>query len=407
MDRLIENEEKPTIRVVPLASPNADLSLLHHFGQLIDSRSSHLVVHLLTDILVIGVCAVLGGANSWPDIALFGRSKRKWFATFLELPNGIPSHDTFNRVFAALDPVAFQECFVSWMNAVCGRLGLKQLQIDGKSHRGTRDDKNNLGCLHTVSIWASQAGLTLGQVAVDSKSNEITAIPKLLQLLDLEGALVTIDAMGCQKEIAAKIRLGNGHYVLAVKENHPTLYADVEKCFVQAIETDFQGLRYEVFEEKAQRGRGRLETRVYTVIYDPQGVRNKEDWVDLKAIIMVYRERQVGSDEDGQGCSYEVSYYIASCDKTVLELACSIRNHWGIENKVHWVLDVVFREDESRARAGHAAENLGWLRRLALALLNQDDSEETIKAKRLKVGWDNDFLEHLLGLLDPNLLPEK
>lgn len=403
MDRLMAKLEQPIpVRVAQTVSSD-ELSLLHHFGSLIDPRTTRLCRHRLIDVLVIGLCAVLGGADSWNAIALFGQSKQKWFATFLELPNGIPSHDTFNRVFAGLDPIAFQECFVSWMNAVCGRLGLKHLQIDGKSHRGTRDDKNNLGCLHTVSIWASQAGLTLGEVAVDSKSNEITAIPKLLQLLDLEGALVTIDAMGCQKEIAKKIRLCNGHYVLSVKENQPTLYADIEKCFVQAIETDFQGLRYEVFDEKPEQARGRLEKRIYTVIYDPQGLSTKNDWVDLKAIIMVYRERQIGDDEKDR--SYEVSYYIASCDKPVVELARGIRLHWGIENKVHWVLDIVFREDDSRARAGHAAENLGWLRRVALALLKQEDSNETIKGKRHKAGWDNDFLAKLLGLLDPDLLP--
>jgi predicted transposase YbfD/YdcC len=405
-DRLAQSlNQPPAHRLV--AVPDSELSVLRHFGCLTDPRTTHTCQHKLTDVLVIGLCAVLGGANSWDDIALFGHSKKEWFARFLELPNGIPSHDTFNRVFAALDPFAFQGCFVSWMNAVCRRLGLKRLHIDGKALRGSHGRKNKLGCLHTVSLWASQAGLTLGQVAVDDKSNEITAIPKLLQLLDLEGALVTIDAIGCQKEIARLIRQGNGHYVLAVKENQPTLYADIEKCFLDAIETDFEGLRHEVFEEKPTKGHGRQESRVYTVIYDPQGLSTKNEWVDLKAIIMVYRQRQVGSGEDGKGYSEETSYYIASSAEPVLELAGGIRSHWGIENKVHWVLDVVFGEDDSRVRAGHATENLGWLRRVALALLRQDDSKGSLKGKRLKAGWDNDFLEKLLGLLDENLLPEK
>jgi predicted transposase YbfD/YdcC len=293
------------------------------------------------------------------------------------------------------------------MNAVCGRLGLKRLQIDGKSLRGSRGRKHKLGCLHTVSLWAAETGLTLGQVAVDDKSNEITAIPKLLQLLDLEGALVTIDAMGCQKEIARQIRASNGHYLLAVKENQATLYADIQQCFLQAFETDYAGLRYEVLEEKPQQGHGRQETRVYTVIYDPQGLSARQEWVDLKAIVMVYRERQVGTGGDDLGYSEEVSYYIASSDQPVAELAGGIRSHWGIENKVHWVLDVVFREDDSRVRAGHAAENLGWLRRVALALLKQDDSKGSINGKRLKAGWDNDFLEKVLGLLDENLTSPK
>jgi predicted transposase YbfD/YdcC len=406
MDRLAKDlDQSPTHRLV--AVPDPELSLLHHFGCLSDPRTSHTCQHLLSDVLVIALCAVLGGADSWNDIAQFGTSKHKWFARFLALPNGIPSHDTFNRVFAALDPAAFQGCFVSWMNAVCRRLGLKRLQIDGKSLRGSRGRKDKLGCLHTVSVWAAQTGLTLGQVAVDDKSNEITAIPKLLQLLDLEGALVTIDAMGCQKEIAAQIRQSNGHYVLAVKENQPTLYADIQRCFLQAIETDFEGLRYQVLEEKPQQSHGRQEKRVYTVIYEPQGLSTAAEWKGLKAVIMVYRERQVGTGEDGTGYSEETSYYIASSDEPVAELAGGIRAHWGIENKVHWVLDVVFGEDQSRVRAGHAAENLGWLRRVALALLKQDDGKESIKGKRHKAGWDNDFLEKLLGLLDDNLLSGK
>jgi predicted transposase YbfD/YdcC len=383
-----------------------ELSLLYHFDCLTDPRTTHTCQHLLSDVLVIALCAVLGGANSWDAIALFGRSKAQWFARFLTLPNGIPSHDTFNRVFAALDPIAFQACFVSWMNAVCGRLGLSRLQIDGKSLRGSRGRKNKLGCLHTVSLWEAQTGLTLGQVAVDDKSNEITAIPQLLQMLDLEGALVTIDAMGCQKDIARDIRLSNGHYVLAVKENQPTLYADIQACFLKAFDTDYEGLRHEVLQEK-QKGHGRAESRFYTVIYHPQGLSTAQEWKDLKAIIMVYRERQVGTGVDAKDASEELSYYIASSEEPVAELAGGIRAHWGIENKVHWVLDVVFREDESRVRAGHAAENLGWLRRVALALLKQDDGKDSIRCKRLKAGWDNVFLEKVLGLLDENLLSGK
>ena len=400
-------QEPPTQRIVQVVPPDPDLSLLHHFEALSDPRVLYTRKHLLTDVLVIALCAVLGGANSWDDIALFGCAKKDWFARFLSLPNGIPSHDTFNRVFAALDPAAFQECFVSWMNAVCGCLGLKRLQIDGKALRGSRGRKNKLGCLHTVSLWAAETGLTLGQVAVDDKSNEITAIPKLLRLLDLEGALVSIDAMGCQKEIAQQIRSSNGHYVLAVKENQPTLYADIAARFQRALETDFAGVRYERLVEEPRRSHGRKEARIYTVIYDPPGLRGKEEWVDLKAIVMVYRERQVGTDENEKSYSEEASYYIVSCEAPVAELAVGIRAHWGIENKVHWVLDVVFREDHSRVRAGHATENLGWLRRVALALLKQDDGKGSIKGKRLKAGWDNHFLEKLLGRLDEHLLPTK
>jgi predicted transposase YbfD/YdcC len=284
---------------------------------------------------------------------------------------------------------------------------MKRLQIDGKSLRGSRGRKDKLGCLHTVSLWASDTGLTLGQLAVDDKSNEITAIPKLLALLDLEGALVSIDAMGCQKEIAKQIRASNGHYALAVKENQPTLYADIQECFLRAMDTDFLGVRYEVLQEKPEKGHGRQETRTYLTIYDPQGLSTIDQWVDLKAIVMVVRQRQLGSEEQGKGYSEEIAYYIVSSEAPVAELAAGIRAHWGIENKVHWVLDVVFREDQSRVRAGHAAENFGWLRRVALALLKQDDGKDSIRNKRLKAGWDNAFLEKLLGLLDDHLLSPK
>jgi predicted transposase YbfD/YdcC len=381
-----------------------DPSVLHHFGVLLDDRVEYLRRHLLTDILVISLCAVLAGANSWPDIVRFGTAKHKWFARFLKLPNGIPSHDTFNRVFSRLDPVAFQGCFVSWMNAVCGRLGLKHVQIDGKAHRGTADKGKKLKCLHTVSLWASDIGLTFGQVAVDGKSNEITAIPKLLELLDLEGALVSIDAMGCQKEIAKDIRHSNGDYLLAAKGNQGHLYEDIKACFRKAVDSNFKGVSHQIQEDKEEKGHGRKEQRTYIVIYNPVGLRTAGEWVDLKAIVMVYRERQVGTAEDGT-YSDEVSYYITSSNAPVAELARGIRSHWGIENKVHWILDVVFKEDDSRARVQHAGQNLGWLRRVALALLKQEDSKDSIKGKRQKAGWDNDFLEKLLGILDQNLLP--
>jgi hypothetical protein len=242
LDRLLGRlEQPPTLSAVQLVPPD-ELSLLHHFARLSDPRTTPTCRHALTDVLVIARCAVLAGADTWDAIALFGRSKKEWFASFLALPNGIPSHDTFNRVFAALDPVAFRECFPSWMNAVCGRLGLKHLPSDRKSLRGSRGRQDQLGCLHPVSLWAAQAGLTLGPVAVGDKSHESTAIPKLLQMLDLEGALLTLDAMGCQKGIAKQLRLSNGHSVLAVKENQPTLYADIRECFVRALEADFQGV---------------------------------------------------------------------------------------------------------------------------------------------------------------------
>jgi predicted transposase YbfD/YdcC len=389
--------------LLPFPQPTPDFSLSDpyvpplaipaHFANLPDPRVKRTRHHELTDIIVIALCAVISGADSWYDIEKFGHAKKEWLAGFLKLPNGIPSHDTFNRVFTAVNPVAFQDCFTSWVNALWIKLGgAKFLQVDGKSQRGSADSGKGLGCLHTVSVWASEAGIALGQVACEQKSNEITAIPKLLEVLDLEGAIVTIDAMGCQKEIAKLIIKQGGHYLLALKENQPKLYQDVVACFDKALEEGFAGLRYEVY-HTTEKGHGRQEERVYTVIYDPPGLSTQGEWEGLKAIILVSRERVAG-----QHYSHEPHYYICSSAEVAKVLATGIRGHWGIENRVHWVLDVVFREDDCRTRTGNAAENLAWLRRVALAILKQDPSNGSLKGKRKQAGWDNAFLTHLLHL---------
>jgi predicted transposase YbfD/YdcC len=369
------------------------LSIAAHFADLQDPRLDRTKKHSLGDILVLALCAVLSGADSYDDIEEFGRAKRDFFARFLDLPNGIPSHDTFNRVFAALDPAAFQRCFFSWMNAICERCGLRRVQIDGKALRRSHDKSSAKACLHLVSVWAGENGLTLGQEAVADHSNEITAIPKLLATLDLAGAIVTIDAMGCQKEVARQIVDQGGRYVLAVKENQPTLYRDVARCFEEALEGDFVGLRYDQFAREEQ-GHGRREERTYTVIYDPPGLRTKEAWAGLKAILAVSRERRQG---DKYSC--EAHYYVSSAASRAKTFAESIRGHWAIENGLHWVLDVVFGEDHSRVRKGHGAENLAMLRRVAVSLLRQDQSKGSLKGKRKRAGWDQDFLLHLLGFL--------
>jgi predicted transposase YbfD/YdcC len=384
---------QPTAPQDPAMSEPASLSLLHHFAALTDPRDHRARKHELSDILVIALCATLCGAESWPEIEEFGNAKQTFFARFLKLPNGIPSHDTFNRVFAALNPAAFQDSFTCWINAVTAQLDLDHLAVDGKSSRGSAAKAAGLGCLHTVSVWSCEHGLCFAQRAVAEKSNEITAIPPLLQLLELEGALVTIDALGCQKEVASKIVERDGDYVLAVKENQPKLYEDIAACFKRAFEEDFEGLRFAEYVEN-DKGHGREEQRCYTVIYDPEGLRTKEEWKGLKAIIAVSRER-------GEGDKYSCTthYYISSAEATIERFARAIRGHWGIENGQHWVLDVVFGEDRSRARAGHAAENLAWLRRMALSLIRQDKSKGTIKGKRKRAGWNDGFLLHLLDLL--------
>lgn len=391
--RLEQRLQPPVVPLAVTPAPEAPkLGLLHHFAGLQDPRLARTRLHELSEILVIGFCAVLGGADSFCAIERFGKAKRDWFARFLALPNGIPSHDTFRRVFSLLDPTVFQECFINWINAVCDRIGLKRYQIDGKALRGSR--KGDLGCLHTVSVWADEAGLSLAAVQVEGKSNEIKAIPQVLALLDLQGALVSIDAIGCQKDIVKLIRQQGGDYLLAVKDNQPTLFQDVQACFERALATDLAGL---TFDEAAteEQGHGRREERTYTVIYDPQGLRTVGEWKDLKTIILVRRERWVGGHY-----SHETSYYISSSDKAAEVLAAAVRGHWGIENGCHWILDVVFGEDGWRCRDGNAPLNLAWLRRIALSVLKRDDSKDSIKGKRQRAGWDNAFLEHLLSLLD-------
>jgi predicted transposase YbfD/YdcC len=375
------------------APESSPASILHHFAPLLDPRDHRARKHELTDVVVVALCAVLCDADSWYTIEEFGHAKKDFFARFLKLPNGIPSHDTFNRVFAALNPIAFQNCFTAWINSLADRLGFKHLSIDGKSSRGTADKAAGLGCLHFVSIWANEHGITFAQAKVDQKSNEITAIPPLLRLLDLEGCLVSSDAMGCQKEVAEVILDQKGDYLLAVKENQPTLYHDIVALVDKALCSDFAGMRYAELLEH-DKGHGRQETRTYTVIYEPKGLSTIDQWAGLRAIVAVSRRRVVDGKE-----SDELSYYISSSTAAIAVLAAGIRGHWGIENKVHWVLDVVFGEDRSRARAGNAGENLAWLRRTALSVLRQDKSGGTIKGKRKRAGWNEAYLEHLLSFL--------
>jgi predicted transposase YbfD/YdcC len=280
---------------------------------------------LLGDIVAVALCAMLSGATSWDTIAAFGRRKVDWLRSLgLQLPNGIPSHDTFNRLFAALQPQAFQDCFHGWLCGVCDALGVVHVPIDGKAARGTRGPDGT--CLHLVSAWAAEGRLTLAQVAVADKSNEITAIPQLLRLLDLEGALVSIDAIGCQKEIAAGVLAAGGDYLLAVKDNQPTLHADIKAAFADARERGLQGISHHTV-STTETGHGRCEERSYTVLYELGGLSTREDWQGLQSIVQVVRRRRVGDKE-----SQEVGYYISSSGAAAAVLARGIRLHWGIEN---------------------------------------------------------------------------
>jgi predicted transposase YbfD/YdcC len=379
---------------MPAAS--ADLSRLdiaHHFASVPDPRHpAFRDYHLLGDILVIAFSAVLAGARSWDGIAEFGLTKQVWLRTLgLQLPNGIPSHDTFNRVFSDLDPGAFQDAFSSWINAVCEVLGVRHIPIDGQTLRGTRGPDGT--CLHLVSAWAAEHRLTLAQVAVSDKSNEITAIPALLKLLDLEGALVSIDAMGCQRDIAAQVRAGGGDYVLAVKDNQPTLHADVEACFVRAYEDDFAGVKYDTCTTR-EVGHGRTEERAYTVVYGPAGLTTQAEWAELRSVVQVIRTRRQGDKE-----AVEVSYYISSSTAGLALLAEGIRAHGGIENGQHWCLDVLFGQDRCRSRHKNAAENLAWMRKRALALCRHDGTKGSVPTKQLRAALSDDYRSHLLYLL--------
>ena len=369
--------------------PNADLSIGKHFSKLKDPRRTHRRLHHLQDILVIALCAVIANAQDWEQIVTFGRSRLDWFRTFLELPNGIPSHDTFERVFNRINPAAFQACFRAWVGAISAELSIKHIAIDGKTLRGSRSAK--LGALHLVSAWATEQHLSLGQVAVDGKSNEITAIPALLELLDLNGALVTIDAMGCQKAIADKIRERKGHYALTVKDNQPNLLADIQQQFIKAMDTDFAGLDHD-FYEKRERGHGREEYRSYHVIHSTEGIGGCEEWKDLTTIGMVYSERTMKGTKTS-----EVRYFIGSKKAGARYYGKALRNHWGIENQLHWQLDVTFAEDDNRVVNRNGAENLALLRRLTLMLLKAHPSKQSMASKRYAASVNLAFLEEILN----------
>jgi len=368
------------------------LDILHHFAAVPDPRDARFVTHLLSDLLTIALCATLSGAKSFEDLAAFGRAKESWLRTLgLTLPHGIPSHDTFRDLFRHLAPAVFQDCFTAWINAVCARVGVKHVQIDGKALRGSRGLDGT--CLHLVSAWVGANSLTLGQVAVEDKSNEITAIPKLLKLLELQGALVSIDAMGCQKDIAHAVRDTGADYLLQVKGNQPILEADINASIDAALEADFVGFEHDVWVNE-WRGHGREEEQVCLVLYNLERLSTREDWVDLQAIVRVSRTTWEGGKE-----TFEVAHYICSRRGSAEELGSATRGHWGIENGLHWVLDVIFREDDSRLKDRTAAENLGMLRRVVASLLRQDHSKGSVSGKLLRAAWDDEFRLHLLDLL--------
>jgi len=347
----------------------------------------------LLDIITITICAVICGAESWVDIESYGRAKEEWLREFLELPAGIPSHDTISRLFAALKPEALQECFLSWVKAVAQLTSGEVIAIDGKTLRHSYDRGGQQGPIHMVSAWASENRLVLAQRKVDDKSNEITAIPQLLEVLDLAGCIVTIDAMGTQKAIAQQIVDGGGDYVLSLKGNQGNLHEDVEQLFEWGLKTEFKDMPHESH-QTMESAHGRLEIRRYWLLEGVEHLIDGHRWAGLKRVGLVESERHL----PGQAPTIGRRYYLVSLDGGVERFAQAVRSHWGIENQVHWVLDMTFGEDASRVRKDHAPENLALIRHAALNLLRQEKTcKRSVKGKRLKAGWDNDYLADILS----------
>jgi predicted transposase YbfD/YdcC len=365
-----------------------------HFGSLTDPRVERTKLHKLIDILVIAICAAICSCDSWEDVAEFGTAKKEWFETFLELPNGIPSHDTFNRVFARLDPVEFRDCFLAWISAVSELLGGQVIALDGKVLRRSHDRGVGKGAIDMVSAWACTNRLVLGQVKVDDKSNEIAAIPHLLKALEISGCIVTIDAMGCQTEIAKTIVDEDGDYVLALKDNQGHLFEDTKKLFKDLESSQYKAYLYD-YEKTVNKGHGRIEIRECWTISDLQilcHLRGFENWEKLQTVSLIRSQRLIGDEK-----TCEDRFHIASIVGAKRILG-AVRSHWGIENSLHWTLDLAFDEDRCRVRKDHGPENLAILRHIAINLLKQEKTcQRSIKGKRLLAGWKEDYLLKVLS----------
>ncbi len=365
-------------------------SIESFFEQMEDHRH-HNKLHNLIDIIIIAICGVVSGADTYEQIENFGKTRMKWLSQFLQLPYGIPSHDTFGRIFERMNPKEFQNCFMHWIQFVTEQTKGQVVAIDGKTLRRSHDKSNDKKAIHMVSAWASSNQVVLGQLKTEEKSNEITAIPQLLKLLDISGCIITIDAMGTQKKITKTIIDNGGDYVLALKDNHKNLHDDVVLFFDEQENMQENGFTFDEY-ETVDNDHGRFETRKYTTTSVSGWLQGKENWHGLKSIGMVESTREINDE-----CSYEKRYYISSLESDAEKFGNAVRKHWGIENSVHWVLDIAFREDESRIRKGSAPENFAAIRHIALNLLRNNKAfKGSIKSKRLNAAMDVKYLEQVM-----------
>ena len=366
-------------------------SILEHFSTLEDPRIERGKEHQLLDIVVLAICAVVSGAEGWEGIELFGQTRLAWLRRYVPLAHGIPTHDTLARVLSRVSARGFEECFASWVGACAAVTAGEVLAIDGKTLRRSHDRRSRQGALHLVSAWATSNRLVLGQRKTAAHSNEIEAIPKLLEVLELKGCIVTIDAMGCQTEVAAQIVEQKADYVLAVKGNQGELYEELQEFFAIARAAQFRGVKH-TYHETVDKGHGRIEVRRYWLSPVLSGLARPERWSKLKALGLVESERHVG-----EKVSIEQRYYICSFDRGAAVFADAVRRHWAIENSLHWVLDMTFREDESRIRRGEAPQNFAVLRRMAMNLLKRETTlNRSVKQRRMKAGWDEAYLGKVL-----------
>ena len=369
-------------------------NIIDYFDSLNDPRMDRTKLHKLIDIVVITICAVICGADTWEAIELVGKEKHDWFKKYLELPNGIPSSDTFRRVFILINPLQFKNCFLNWIKAIRNVTKGDIIPIDGKTLRRSFDKSSNKACIHMVSAWSSKNNMVLGQIKVNEKSNEITAIPELLKLLEINGCIITIDAMGCQKDIAEDIIDNKADYILALKGNQITFFDEVKSYFDHCFDINFKDIAYDYYKE-TNIDHGRIEKRECWLIFTLDWFSDRHLWKGLNAIIMVKAERIIGDKK-----SQESRFYITSLKTNAKEISNAVRSHWGIENSLHWVLDITFREDGSRMRVGDLPENFAVIRHIALNLLKQEKSlKKSINAKRLKAALSNEYLAKIfLGI---------